>query len=72
MLHESFETDVQDRFWPFSVCCFKSYSGVLAFEIFTAVTTAPKKQRLCRLFNFYQNWLQIDILSEKNELGLYA
>ena len=44
VLHESFETYGQDRFWPFSVYCFKSYSGVLAFGIFTATSTAPKEQ----------------------------
>ena len=41
-LHESFETHGQGRFWPFSVCCFKSYPGVLAFGIFTAISTASK------------------------------
>ena len=44
ILHESFETYGQDRFWPFSVRCFKSYSGVLVFGIFTAISTAPKEQ----------------------------
>ena len=44
ILHESFETYRKDRFWPFSVCCFKSYPGVLAFGIFTAISTAPKEQ----------------------------
>ena len=44
ILHESFETYGQDRFWPFSVCYFKGYSGVLAFGIFTAASTAPKEQ----------------------------
>ena len=42
ILHKSFETYGQDRFWLFSVCCFKSYSGVLAFGIFTAISTTPK------------------------------
>ena len=27
-----------------SVCCFKIYSGVLAFGIFTAISIAPKEQ----------------------------
>ena len=45
ILHESFETYGQDRFWPFSVCCFKRYSGVLALGIFTVTSTAPKEQR---------------------------
>ena len=40
----SLETYGQDRFWPFSGCCFKSFSGVLAFGISTAVSTAPKEQ----------------------------
>ena len=44
ILDESFETYGQDRFWPFSVCCSKSYSGFLAFGMFTAVSTAPKEQ----------------------------
>ena len=39
-----FETYGQDRFWPFSVCCFKIYSGGLAFGIFTAISTVPKEQ----------------------------
>ena len=44
ILHESFETYGKDRFWPFSVCWFKSYPGVPAFGIFTAISTAPKEQ----------------------------
>ena len=42
ILHKSFETYGQNLIWPFSVCCFKIYSGVLAFGIFTAISTAPK------------------------------
>ena len=44
ILHESFETYGQDLFCAFSVRCFKSYSGALAFGIFTAISTAPKEQ----------------------------
>ena len=44
ILQESSETYGQDRFWLFSVCCFKSYSGVLAIGMFTAISTAPKEQ----------------------------
>ena len=44
ILDKFFETYGQDRFWPFSVCCFKSYSGGLAFGIFTAISTVLKEQ----------------------------
>ena len=44
ILHESFEIYRQDRIWPFSVCCFRSYSGVLAVGIFTAISIASKEK----------------------------
>ena len=37
------------RFWPFSVCCFKRYSGVLAFVMLTGTSTARKKTKLMPL-----------------------
>ena len=45
ILHESFEIYGQYRFWPFSVCCFKSYSGVLAFGIFTTISRQRERER---------------------------
>ena len=52
--HKCFETYGQDWFWPISVCCSKSYSGVLVFGIFTAISAAPKEQSWCRPVNFYK------------------
>ena len=42
--HECFETHGQGRLWPFSVGCFKSYSGVVAFLIFTGKSIVPREQ----------------------------
>ena len=44
MVHEYFETYGQERIWPFSVCCFKSSSRVLAFGIVTANLSPLKEQ----------------------------
>ena len=71
--HESFETYGQDRFWPFSACCFKISSGVLAFwDIYCDIyrpapprpapprpaPPPPKEQSECRPVNLCQNCLQ--------------
>ena len=42
--HECAKIYGQGRLWPFSVGCFKSYSGVLAFGIFTEISTSLKEQ----------------------------
>ena len=63
-LHESFETYGQDRFWPFSVCCFKSYSTVVAFGIFTALSTAPKNKVNDARLIYIRTVCKIGILSE--------
>ena len=60
ILQESFEIYGQDRFWPFSVFCFKSFSGVLAFGILTGDIYRSKRTKLIPLGSFLlerlQNW----------------
>ena len=69
--HECFETYGQGRHWLFSVngsfFCFKSYSGVLFFGIFTWISTASKKINAARLI-YIRSGCKIGILSE-NKLG---
>ena len=69
--HELFEIHRKDRLWSVSVWWFKIFSGVLAFGVFTGISTTPKNKVNAAWFICMKTGCKIGILSEDKLIQAY-